>query len=175
MPCWIELPGGNWRVDKGIQRRGTGKGNGHCDIDILHRHLAMDLLHRRAGVLHRDKGFLVDVCGLYGVDLLLEHRDLAVGLLEGVLVLLFALECVFGRYPRAGASARWTPLIMFLLTPPLLIIINQRIWSCTRLGTGIEQRTGLVRRDIIPSHLILLRHLVFEMLFAFLQHIELLP
>lgn len=60
----------------------------------------MDLLHRRAGVLHRDEGLLVDVCGLDGVDLLLEHRDLAVCLLEGVLVLLFPLQCVLGHYPR---------------------------------------------------------------------------
>ena len=57
----------------------------------------MDLLHGSAGVLHGDEGFLVDVCGFDGVDLLLEHGDLAVGLFEGVLVLLLALECVAGN------------------------------------------------------------------------------
>ena len=56
----------------------------------------MDLLHRGAGVLHSDKGFLVDVCGFDGVDLLFEHGDLAVGLFEGVLVLLLAFEGVAG-------------------------------------------------------------------------------
>lgn len=56
----------------------------------------MDLLHGCAGVLHGDEGFLVDVCGFDGVDLLLEHGDLPVGLLEGVLVLLLAFEGVAG-------------------------------------------------------------------------------
>lgn len=50
----------------------------------------MDLLHSRASVLHGDEGFLVDVCGFDGVDLLLEHGDLAIGLFEGVLVCLLA-------------------------------------------------------------------------------------
>ena len=48
----------------------------------------MDLLHRFPGVLHRDQGLLVYICGFDGVDLLLEHADLAVCLLEGVFVLL---------------------------------------------------------------------------------------
>ena len=56
----------------------------------------MDLLHGRAGVLHRDEGFLVDVCGFNRVDLLLEHGDLAVGLFEGVLVLLLTFKGVAG-------------------------------------------------------------------------------
>ncbi len=58
------------------------KGYVHGDIDILHGHLPMDGLHSGAGVLHGGKGFLVDVCGFDGVDLLLEHGYLAVGLLE---------------------------------------------------------------------------------------------
>ncbi len=154
------------------------RGSGHCDIDVLHRHLAMDLLHRCAGVLHCDEGFLVDVCGLDGVDLLLEHRDLAVCLLKGVLVLLFSLQCVFGHYARSGASARKISRITFLTRQFLLKPSDHRVYppaSCTRLGAGVEQHTGLVGRDIISGYLILLRHLVLEMLFAFLQHVELLP
>lgn len=50
----------------------------------------MDLLHSRAGILHGDEGFLVDVCGFDRVDLLLKHGYLAAGLFEGVLVLLLA-------------------------------------------------------------------------------------
>ena len=72
------------------------EGDAHCSIDVLHGHLAVDLLHGGAGVLHGDEGFLVDVCGLDGVDLLLEHGDLAVGLFERVLVLLLAFEGVAG-------------------------------------------------------------------------------
>lgn len=56
----------------------------------------MDLLHGGAGVLHGDEGFLVDICGFDRVDLLFEHGDLAVGLFEGVLVLLLAFEGVTG-------------------------------------------------------------------------------
>ena len=76
----------------------------HCHVDILHGHLAVNLLHGLSGILHRDKGFLVDVCGFDGVDLLLEHGDLAVGLFEGLLVLLFALEGVFGRCAASNIS-----------------------------------------------------------------------
>ena len=68
----------------------------HCDINILHCHFAVDLLHSGASVLHCYESFLVDVCGFDGVDLLLQHADLAVGLLEGVLVLLLAFEGVAG-------------------------------------------------------------------------------
>ena len=57
----------------------------------------MDLLHSCAGILHSNEGFLVDICGFDGVDLLLEHGDLAVGLFEGVLVLLLAFEGVAGN------------------------------------------------------------------------------
>ena len=62
----------------------------HCSIHILHCHLAVDLFHSLAGVLHGDEGFLVDVRGFDGVDLLLEHGYLAVRLLEGMLVLLLS-------------------------------------------------------------------------------------
>lgn len=66
----------------------------HCSIHILHGHLAVDLPHSRAGIFHGGEGLLIDVCGFDGVDLLLEHGDLAVGLFEGVLVLLLAFEGV---------------------------------------------------------------------------------
>ena len=56
----------------------------------------MDLSHSGAGILHGDEGFLVDVCGLDGVDLLFEHGDLTVGLFKGVLVLLLAFESAAG-------------------------------------------------------------------------------
>ena len=65
----------------------------------------MDLLHSGAGILHGDEGFLVDVCGFDGVDLLLEHGDLAVGLFEGVLVLLLSFEgvpCGYAEQILAG-------------------------------------------------------------------------
>ena len=52
----------------------------HCSIYVLHGHLAVDLLHGGAGVLHGDESFLVDVCGFDGVDLLFEHGDLAISL-----------------------------------------------------------------------------------------------
>lgn len=153
MLCWIEDSGKDMRVGrsgwgwrgkckgggKGEQGKGKG-GSGHCNIDVLHCHLAMDLLHRRTGVLHRNKGFLVDVRGFDGVDLLLEHRDLAVCLLEGMLVLFFALECVFGHCPRSGASARSTPRNTFLILRSRLTITKHRACpcaSCTRLGAGM--------------------------------------
>ena len=81
---------------EGFAKRREGD-NPHCSVYVLHGHLAVDLLHGRAGVLHGDEGFLVDVCGFDGVDLLLEHGDLAVGLFEGVLVLLLAFEGVAGN------------------------------------------------------------------------------
>jgi hypothetical protein len=131
------------REVQGRRKGGAGKGergSGHCNIDVLHCHLAMDLLHRRTGVLHRNKGFLVDVRGFDGVDLLLEHRDLAVCLLEGMLVLFFALECVFGHCPRSGASARSTPRNTFLILRSRLTITKHCACpcaSCTRLGAGM--------------------------------------
>ena len=70
----------------------------HCCIYVLHGHFAVDLFHGGASVLHCDEGFLVDVCGFDGVDLLLEHGDLAVGLFEGVLVLLLAFEGIAGSW-----------------------------------------------------------------------------
>ena len=73
-------------------KRVRREGNVHGNIDVLHGHLPVNGLHGGAGVLHRGQGLLVDVCGLNRVYLLLEHGDLAVGLFEGVLVLLFALE-----------------------------------------------------------------------------------
>ena len=76
--------------------RRQGK-NAHCSVYVLHGHLAVDLLHGGPGVLHGDEGFLVDVCGFDGVDLLLQHGDLAVGLFEGALVLLLAFEGVAGN------------------------------------------------------------------------------
>lgn len=52
-------------------RRGRRQGGKvHGNIDILHCHLSVDLLHSGAGVLHRDESFLVDVCGFDGIDLL---------------------------------------------------------------------------------------------------------
>ena len=66
----------------------------------------MDVLHRLAGVLHRQQRFLVDVRGFDGVDLVLEHGYLRGGLLEGVLVGLFALEgCARRCMPERRLSA----------------------------------------------------------------------
>lgn len=62
----------------------------HGEVHVLHRHLSVNGLHCRAGVLHRGEGFLVDVCGFDGVYLLLQHGYLAGRLFEGVFVLLFA-------------------------------------------------------------------------------------
>ena len=70
----------------------------HCSVHVLHGHLAVDLFHGGAGVLHGDESFLVDVCRFDGVDLLFEHGDLAVGLFEGVFVLLLAFESVAGGW-----------------------------------------------------------------------------
>lgn len=53
----------------------------HCDINIIHGYLAVYLLHRLAGVLHRNQRLLVYVRGFDGVDLLLEHTYLAIRLL----------------------------------------------------------------------------------------------
>jgi hypothetical protein len=79
-------------LDLAPERREKGQGHVHGDIDILHGHLAVDRLHGGAGVLHGGKGFLVDVCGFDGIDLLFQHGYLAVCLLEGVFVLLLAFE-----------------------------------------------------------------------------------
>lgn len=79
-------------LDLAPERREKGQGHVHGDIDILHGHLAVDSLHGGAGVLHGGKGFLVDVCGFDGIDLLFQHGYLTVCLLEGVFVLLLAFE-----------------------------------------------------------------------------------
>ncbi len=50
----------------------------------------MNLLHSFAGIFHGYERLLIDVCGFDGVDLLLEHRYLAVSLFKGVLVLLLS-------------------------------------------------------------------------------------
>lgn len=64
----------------------------HRGVHILHCHLAVDRLHGGTSVLHGGEGLLVDVGGLDGVDLLLEHGYLVARLLEGLLVLLLTLE-----------------------------------------------------------------------------------
>ncbi len=92
--------GGFYRVSVGASRGCGVKGDSHGSVDVLHGHLAVDLLHGSAGILHGDEGFLVDVCGFDGVDLLLEHGDLAAGLFEGVLVLLLAFEGVAGGWVK---------------------------------------------------------------------------
>ena len=64
----------------------------HDLVDLLDCQGAVDLLHRFAGVVHGQEGFLVDVGGLDGVDLVLEHRYLGRCLFEGVLVGFFAFH-----------------------------------------------------------------------------------
>ena len=65
-------------------------GGVHGCVYVFHRHLAVNLLHGFPGILHGDKGLLIDICRLDGIDLLLQHGYLAVRLLEGVLMLLLA-------------------------------------------------------------------------------------
>ncbi len=91
----------------------------HCDVYVFHSHLAMDFLHGFAGILHSDEGFLVDVCGFDGIDLLLEHGYLPVRLLEGVFVLLLSLKGIPRNYqtplsasiPTIHPTAASRPLI----------------------------------------------------------------
>ena len=83
----------------------------------------MDLLHGGAGVLHGDEGFLVDVCGFDGVDLLLEHGDLPVGLFEGVLVLLLAFEGVAGDCFAKGNILLAQVLPSLIPSSTLLIVM----------------------------------------------------
>ena len=61
----------------------------------------MNRLHDLSGILHGGEGFLVDVCGFDGVDLLFEHGDLAGGLFEGVFVLLLSFQGGAGGYYRS--------------------------------------------------------------------------
>ena len=79
---------------KGRMEGGNEIADAHRNVNVLHGHFPVDLLHSGTCILHRDESFLVDVCGFDGVDLLLEHGDLTVGLLERVLVLLLAFESV---------------------------------------------------------------------------------
>lgn len=76
--------------------------NAHCQIHILHGHLAVDLFHGCPGILHGHECFLVDVCGFDRIDLLFEHGDLTVGLLKRVLMLLLPLESVTCHWNIAG-------------------------------------------------------------------------
>ena len=66
----------------------------HCDIYVLHRHLAVDFLHCLSGVLHCGERLLIYVRGFNGVYLLLEHVDLAICLLQGVLMLLLPFQSI---------------------------------------------------------------------------------
>ena len=70
----------------------------HCLVDLVHVHLAVDLFHGGAGIFHGEEGFLVDICGFDGVDLLFEHGDCGRGLFQGVLELLLAFEGVAGGF-----------------------------------------------------------------------------
>lgn len=63
----------------------------HGNINILHGHFSVDLLHCCRSVLHREKGFLINIGRLDRVDLLLEHINLPVSLLKRMLMLLLAL------------------------------------------------------------------------------------
>ena len=100
-----------WSIFKGYMegngkrgRLGKGRGHAHCNVDVFHGHLAVDFFHSFAGVLHGDEGFLVDVCGFDGVDLLFEHGYLAGGLLEGMLMLLLAFEGVACSYKHKKST-----------------------------------------------------------------------
>ena len=90
-----------------MELQGRAGGYVHCEVYVLHSHLAVYLFHSFAGVLHSDEGFLIDICGFYGVYLLLEHGYLAVRLLEGVLVLLLALEGVTGNCAQSVPFTRY--------------------------------------------------------------------
>lgn len=65
----------------------------HCLVHLLGRELAMYVLHRLAGLLHRQERLLVDVGRLDGIYLLLQRSDLRLSLLEAVFVLLLAFQC----------------------------------------------------------------------------------
>ncbi len=67
----------------------------HGCVYLVDCQIAVDLLHRGAGVLHCVERFLVNVGGFDGVDLLLDLAYLGVGLLEGALVQLFTAEGCF--------------------------------------------------------------------------------
>ena len=117
----------------------------HRSIDILHCHLAMNFLHRFAGVLHRDQGFLVYVCGFDGVYLLLEHADLAICLLEGVFMLLLPFQGIPCSYSLL-VSAPFTKASAY----PLLGNWGQTHQSCSsRRSSSLSLPAGSsVSRDI---------------------------
>lgn len=123
----------------------------------------MYLFHSFARILHSDESFLVDVRGFNRIYLLLKHRYLPVRLFKGVLVLLLALKGVAGSYaiPVSASTINNTPRSSLCLLHPCML--------------GGRRPTSLIRTNILPRNLILLRHLILQMPFPLLQHIELLP
>ena len=74
----------------------------HYLINLINGQAAVNIFHSLAGVLHGKQSFLVDVCGLDGIDLIFEHRDLSGGLFKGVLMGLLSFEgCSGGCSERA--------------------------------------------------------------------------
>lgn len=75
----------------GWQKRGIRAKDVHGNINILHGHLSVDLLHCCRSIFHRDECFLINVGRLDRVNLLFEHIDLPVSLLKRMFMLLLAL------------------------------------------------------------------------------------
>lgn len=68
----------------------------HRLVDLIDTHIAVDLCHRRTGLLHRLQSLVVDIRRLDRVDLLLELRDLRRCLFEVLFLYLFPSERGFG-------------------------------------------------------------------------------
>jgi hypothetical protein len=133
------------------------QGDTHCLIHLLGRKLAMYLLHRLAGLLHRQERFLVDIGRLDGIYLLLQRPDLRLGLLEAVLVLLLTFQgSLRGCHVEGARLARAAMQAPVCLDRVFLTIL-------------------VVCGDVFPGQLILLIHLVLEVPLALLQHVKLRP
>jgi hypothetical protein len=139
----------------------------HCVIHFINAEIAMNICHSLTRFLHGQKRLSIDVCRLDRINLLFQGCDLSRGLFKGVLVLLFTSKCGFRGYPKKSA-----------ISPEYLEhCVKSRCnhpSAEVSLSSHITHiRTILVGADILSSYRILLIHLVLQMPFSLLQHLQL--
>lgn len=118
----------------------------HGSIDLVDCQATVNGLHGLGGVAQGVESLLVDVCRLYTGNLALKVHDLSRRLFQGGLELLLLSQSVLGGCERGLESVA--------------------------RGCRSSSRTRLVGVDKLSGLLVLLIHLVLQVLFALVEHLE---
>lgn len=126
----------------------------------------MDVLHRRAGILHGLQRAAINVGRLDGVDLLLQRADLRLCLLQRALVRLFPSQRRLGRYT--------CPTFVSLVTSFFFRLLS-RISDAALAGCHLRLTACVVSRHVLARSSVLVGNLILQVRLALLQHVKLRP